>query len=297
MSYQLPPLVWLRAFEAAARHSSFTAAAEELNLTQSAVSHQVRSLEKHLGFPLFVRLARSVGLTDLGNAYLPPVRKAFEELSASTSGLFGTIGASSITVRAPVSYAVLWLAPLLKSFIDLHPNINIRLCSAVWADALADEKTDVDIQYGDGVWPGYDAEIIQNVGAIPVCLPEMWRGKTEEERLQNLAGENHIHVTGYENLWNKFFRAAQMPNVSGRLGLNVDTSLVALEMAAGGVGPAMVLTIHAEPYLKSGRLIRLTDVVVPQAHSHYFLRPKDSTHIRPEIMVFREWVMEQAGNT
>ena len=107
--YDLPPLAWLRAFEASARHSSFTAAAQELNLTQAAVSHQVRSLEKHLGVMLFERLARTLRLTEMGTAYLPPLRRAFDELTAATSGLFGPIGKHTLVVRAPVSFASQWL--------------------------------------------------------------------------------------------------------------------------------------------------------------------------------------------
>src|SRR5476649_2282193 len=119
----LPNLAWLRSFEAAARTASFTAAAAELNLTAGAISYQIRALEAHLGFSLFERLPRGVKLTPMGVAYLPPVRKAFEELADSTVGLFGGSERLQITVHAPVSLAALWLAPKLPTFAAANPNI------------------------------------------------------------------------------------------------------------------------------------------------------------------------------
>src|SRR5476649_2708704 len=119
----LPNLAWLRSFEAAARTSSFAAAATELSLTSGAISYQIRALEAHLGFSLFERLPRGVKLTPMGVAYLPPVRKAFEELADSTVGLFGGSERVQITVHAPVSLAALWLAPKLPAFNAANPNI------------------------------------------------------------------------------------------------------------------------------------------------------------------------------
>jgi len=121
----LPTLTWLRAFEAAARTASFSAAAAELNLSSGAISYQIRALEAHLGFALFERLPRGVKLTPMGVAYLPPVRKAFEELADSTVGLFGSTERVQITVHAPVSLAALWLAPKLPAFSIVNPSILV----------------------------------------------------------------------------------------------------------------------------------------------------------------------------
>jgi len=135
----LPTLTWLRAFEAAARTSSFAAAAAELNLTSGAISYQIRALEAYLGFALFERLPRGVKLTPMGVAYLPPVRKAFEELADSTVGLFGGSERVQITVHAPVSLAALWLAPELPAFAVANPSIDVRLSSVIWDNAVLDE--------------------------------------------------------------------------------------------------------------------------------------------------------------
>jgi hypothetical protein len=133
-AYTLPHLPWLRAFEAAARQQSFSGAAQELHVSPAAVSQQIRLLEQHLGFVLFRRLPRGVLLTDMGSAYLPSVRKAFDTLSMSTAGLFGSPGRRTLTLRCTAAFAVLWLSPRLQGFIDAHPGIDVRLFTAIWAE-------------------------------------------------------------------------------------------------------------------------------------------------------------------
>ena len=118
MQYQLPPLAGLRAFEVSARHENFARAAEELNLAQVTVSHRVRQLEKHLGYALFERLPRGLKLTESGKAYLPSIQKSFEQIFSSTAGIFGRKSKGKLTVRAPVSYSSLWLAPMIDEFLN-----------------------------------------------------------------------------------------------------------------------------------------------------------------------------------
>ncbi|MFO1193838.1 MAG: LysR family transcriptional regulator [Rhodoferax sp.] len=176
-SYTLPHLPWLRAFEAAARHRNFSAAAQELHLSPAAISLQIRSLEEHLGYALFERLPRGVRLTDMGGAYLPAVRKAFDTLSMSTAGLFGHAGRRALTVRCTAAFAVLWLAPRLPAFLQAHPAIDVRLFTAIWADGLGDGQADVDIRFGDGRWSGFEVQRLHSEPSVPVCSPPGWRGR------------------------------------------------------------------------------------------------------------------------
>ena len=286
MAYKLPPLSWLRSFEASARHCSFTAAAEELNLTQAAVSNQVRSLEKQLGYPLFERLSRSLRLTDMGRAYLPPVRKAFEDLSMSTAGLFGNQAQATLTIRAPISFAVSWLSPRLARFRREQPGIDIRLCSAIWAEHLSADRTDIDIRFGDGKWAGFDSELLMNDSAILVCSPSLADQPTSGEL---------IHVMGLEDMWSRYFRLSGGTENPVPGGINVDTSLAAMEMAANGNGAAIVLDCFAATYLQSGRLVSPTDLAIPVKQSHYLLMPENESRHRPEIMAFRNWLLAEAG--
>jgi LysR family glycine cleavage system transcriptional activator len=294
--YQLPPLAWLRAFEAAARHQSFTLAAAELSLTQAAVSHQVRSLEKHLGVTLFERLPRSLRLTEKGAAYLPPLRNSFDELAAATAGLFGPVGKRTLSIRGPVSFIALWLAPRLLDFRGRWPDISLRISTIVWAPTLQDEMADIDIRFGDGNWPGFKSSLILSHVAIPVCIPGMAEGEDDAARLQSvMTGKLLIHDTGYENLWQKLARQAGMaftPNA----GMNIDTTISVLEMAAAGVGPAIVIENLAHSYLKSGRLERFVDMAIPIEESHYIVQPEGQKRLKAEAILFRDWLFQQAAS-
>lgn len=292
-AYSLPPLAWLRAFEAAARHASFTAAAAELNLTQAAVSHQVRSLEKHLGVVLFERLARTLRLTEMGNAYLPPLRRAFDDLTAATAGLFGPIGKRTLVVRAPVSFVALWLAPRLSRFSAAHPEIGLRIASAVWSYEPEETSVDVDIRFGDGVWPGHNPELVLLSPAAVVCRPDRLPPGTTAERLRMLARERLIHVTGYEDLWRRLFRAHAV-DVSDSRGLDVDTSLAALEFAAAGYGATIVLDCFLQPFLDSGRLVRAVEEKLPIDAAHYIAVPDGARRQSPEAVLFKAWLKEEA---
>ena len=291
--YQLPPLAWLRAFEAAARHQSFTLAATELNLTQAAVSHQVRSLEKHLGVVLFERLPRSLRLTDIGAAYLPPLRNSFDELAAATAGLFGPVGKRMLTVRAPISFLALWLAPRLPSFQKQWPDISLRISTIVWAPASSDEVADIDIRFGDGKWSGFKSSLLLRHKVIPVCVPGMVEGADDAARLRSLlTGKMLIHVTGYENLWQRLAQSAGIP-MPPSPGMNIDTTISALEMAACGVGPAIVLDGLAESYLRDGRLVRPVDAELAVEESHFIVQAEGGKRMTAEAMLFMKWLNEE----
>jgi LysR family glycine cleavage system transcriptional activator len=292
--YQLPPLAWLRAFEAAARHGSFTLAAAELNLTQAAVSHQVRSLEKHLAVRLFDRLPRSLVLTEKGAAYLPPLRNCFDDLAAATAGLFGPVGKRTLSIRAPISFAALWLAPRLPGFASQWPDISIRMSTVIWAPSTQDDPADIDIRFGDGNWPGCHASRLVRHSAIVVCTPGMANGDSDEERLASLfTGKPLIHVTGYDNLWQRLARASglALPSVAS---MNIDTTISALEVAASGVGPAIVLEGLADPYLDDGRLEKPVTMSVPIEESHYIVQPHEQKRITAEAMLFHKWLRHEA---
>ena len=291
----LPTLTWLRAFEAAARTSSFSAAATELNLTSGAISYQIRALERHLGFALFERLPRGVRLTPMGVAYLPPVRKAFEELADSTLGLFGGDARAQITVHAPVSLAALWLAPHLPSFAAAHPAIDVRLCSVVWDNAAPDESTDLEIRYGDGRWLGYRAERFLNQGILAVCSPKLRRGAADEAASAALLARHPIHIMGYEDHWLSARRELGLRDAETHRGPTVDTSVAALELAANGMGCALAHRIFAAPYLRAGRLVTLIDREFRDRRSYFVVVPERPRRVRREVESFRDWLLELAA--
>jgi LysR family transcriptional regulator, glycine cleavage system transcriptional activator len=295
----LPTLTWLRAFEAAARTSSFTAAAAELNLTSGAISYQIRALEAHLGFALFERLPRGVKLTPMGVAYLPPVRKAFEELADSTVGLFGGLERVQITVHAPVSLAALWLAPKLPAFSMANPSIDVRLSSVIWDNAVLDEATDLEIRYGSGHWHGYRSERLLNQGISAVCSPTLLRSLQSSGDFPAVLTRHVIHIMGYENHWLKVRQVLELaitsPNADASAdagsGNTVDTTIAALELAAAGAGIALAHRLFLDAYFGTGRLVSALPQEFDDDNSYFVITPERPQRIRREVQLFRDWLL------
>jgi LysR family glycine cleavage system transcriptional activator len=287
----LPTLTWLRAFEAAARTSSFSAAAAELNLTSGAISYQIRALEGHLGFALFERLPRGVKLTPMGVAYLPPVRKAFEELADSTVGLFGGSERMQITVHAPVSLAALWLAPKLPAFGLVNPAIDVRLSSVIWDNAVLDDATDLEIRYGAGQWRGFRSERLINQSVLAVCSPALLGGASADPAA--LLPRKLIRIMGYENHWLKVRQVLGLADDSVNAGPSVDTTIAALELAAAGAGVALAHAIFLGAYFATGRLVRALSAEFADDNSYFVVTPERPQRIRREVQLFKDWLMAQ----
>lgn len=288
----LPNLSWLRAFEAAARTSSFAAAAKELRLTSGAISYQIRALEANLGFPLFERLARGVKLTPMGVAYLPPVRKAFEELADSTVGLFGGSERVQISVHAPVSLAALWLAPRLPRFTALNPGIEVRLTSVIWDNPVPDEATDLEIRYGRGHWHGYGAEHLVNQSLIAVASPSLRQADGASGAQWPAIPAALIHIMGFENHWLMVRQALGLPPATGG-GHKVDTILAALELASTGAGCALTHPLFVGAYVAAGRLVIVMERDFPDDNSYFVVMPERPQRPRREARLFRDWLMSE----
>lgn len=289
MRSPIPSLIDLEAFEAAARHGSFVAAAAELHLTPSAVSHRVRSLERQLGVVLFTRFARRIELTDHGRAYMPSVRQAFDELAVSTAGLFGGVRPSRrLTARVPISYAVSFVAPRLHEFQQAHPEIELRLVSAIWADALAPEDVDLDVRFGSGNWAGHQADLLHRETATAVWSAEFEQRVHPHEGLDRLAAHPRAHVLGMENLWFELLGSASSPLASGDI--TVDTSLAAIELAASGRCSALLPSRFVARHLADGRLRTVPAATVGMTEAHYLVRPSSRAHLSPEATLFADWL-------
>lgn len=290
----LPNPTWLRSFEAAARTSSFVAAATELRVTAGAISYQIRALEAHLGFSLFERLPRGVKLTPMGVAYLPPVRKAFEELADSTLGLFGGSDRVQITVHAPVSLAALWLAPRLPAFSAAHPGIDIRLSSVIWDNAVPDEATDLEIRYGVGHWHGYRAEHLLNQNIVAVCSPALLQSARRNGESQSLIAQHLIHIMGHENHWLKVRQGLGLDHVGVSPGPTVDTTLAALELAASGAGCALAHPLFLSAYFATGRLVAAIEREFADDNSYFVITPERPQRPRREVEACRDWLIGAA---
>jgi LysR family glycine cleavage system transcriptional activator len=293
MSQKLPPLSWIRAFESAARHLSFTHAAGELGLTQAAISKQVKLLELYLREPLFDRRPRSLVLTKVGASYLPKVKDAFDRLGAGTQEVFGNRRSEVLTIRVPVGLGVSWLAHRLPSFIDAFPKAPLRIVSSVWNEEFDPERYDLDIRYGLGIWAGFTTNRLTWDALEPVCLPQIAARLT---RPDDLAKERLVHVIGYQEGWATWLAAAGATQVNAGYGMQVDTSILAFELAANGVGVALGRSSMAAKELSSGRLVRPFDLAVPVREAFFLLTPEGGmTH--PDTALFRDWLVAEAGNS
>jgi LysR family transcriptional regulator, glycine cleavage system transcriptional activator len=294
MSFDLPPLNWLRAFEAAARHLSFTHAAHELHLTQAAISKQVKLLELQLRQQLFVRLPRSLVLTKSGEAYLPKVRDAFERLDAGTQEVFGRQRSAVLTVRCAVSFAVNWLAPRLPDFMAKHPAARIRLVSSVWSDNDDADRFDLDIQYGTGSWNNAVCHRLTRETLRPVCAPAFVQAKGGLRTPADLAKHRLLHVIGYQEGWATWLSAAGLPDIDPGGGLQCDTSLLAFELAANGGGVALGRASLVGKDLQSGRLVAPFAQAVPIEEAFYLIGPQQDT-LPEDGRLFVAWIISMAA--
>ena len=293
MKYSMPPLTWLRAFEAAARHLSFTHAARDLGLSQVAVSKQVKQLELKLREQLFVRHARSLELTKVGEAYLPKVRDAFERLSDGTQEVFGERHSDILTIRSVVGFSVNWLAPRLPDFHAKHPNIALRIVSSVWNEEVGNPNFDLDIRYGTGNWSGLRADRLTWDTISPVCAPSLIEQK-KIERIEDLANHNLIHVLGYEEGWAKWLRATNCEkSVDTGRGTQVDNSLLAFQMAANGNGIALARSSLSEGDIAKGSLTLPFDLQVPIEEAFYLVSRTVQRNER-NAEKFRNWLLSVA---
>ena len=248
-----PPLPWLRAFEAAARTGNFSSAGGELGLTPAAVSHQLRSLEEHLGYELFSRKKRPMELTTMGELYLPWVIKAFETLRLGTQNTFGAKDTRPVRIRCLPTFAQVWLLKQLPDFRAHHPEVNIQLHMGTWASAIQSTQLDIEIRFGNGEWAGHRAMLLRRDPVIPVCHPDL---RPEGNTLQALQDAPLIEVIGVADNWQQFFRQEKVQPPARTPALTVDQSIAALELAAHGMGHALMSGFFAAPYLADGRLVR-----------------------------------------
>ncbi|WP_428673890.1 LysR substrate-binding domain-containing protein [Roseibium sp.] len=293
MAYHLPPLPWLRAFEAAARLGNFTRAAEELLITPAAVSYQVRQLEKHLGYPLFERAHRELVLTRLGQTYVPTVEKAFSDLSIATVSVFGERNRQPVRFRCLASFGHLWMIPRIRGFQEVYPGIDLQMISASWAETLNPDLFDIDIRFGDGNWSDGVVTFLLNDPIIPVCHPDLALDP-ERKDLAALSEAARLDIMGVIDTWESFFRAFGQA-VPPRNGLQVDQTLSALELAALGHGHALVLETLAQPYLDSGRLVRSSQRRLKSRHSYFLVTSGPRQSLSPDAQIFCDWMIGELG--
>lgn len=280
MRRTLPPLSWLRSFEAAARTLSFTAAAEEIGLTQSAVSQQIKSLEQRLGTPLFLRKPRGLALTDEGRKLLPQVARALSMLAQATEPFGAAHSQDIITVATSVSVAQWLIAPGLSSFRAAHPQVRLRLLSTVWPDDFHALQADVQVRFGTRNQAAKTAQALEPARLIPIKAPDL------AGRIADLPLIETVGTSAGWSAWQAAYGSAGQPVFFA------DTYGLAMQLAVEGNGVALVSEVLAGPALRSGQLERALDGSIA-AEEGYFLSFNEEV---PGATAFAHWLQARCAS-
>ncbi len=295
MPRRLPPLNALKAFEAAARLSNFTKAAQELYVTPSAVSQQVRSLENFLQVKLVELVNGKLILTSAGQRYMPVLQNLFDTLEASTAGIMETPKQSILSLTLLPTFAIRWLIPRLQSFQSEHPTINVRMITTVRVVDLQHEDVDLAIRFGSGDWPGLHSVYLMEEDVFPVCSPELAYGANPLQTPADLARHTLLHVETQPRRddWQLWLDSAGVTDaVDHRHGHRFESSSMALRAATFSLGVAMAHRPFVEDDLRSGAL------VAPFNHSlrvdgAYYVTCLEQKAKLPKIRAFRDWLLQR----
>jgi LysR family glycine cleavage system transcriptional activator len=292
MLRRLPPLNALKAFEAAARSESFTRAAEELSVTQGAVSHQVKALEATLGVKLFNRERQRLTMTETGRDYLAVVRDALDRIAVGTERLVQRQASGTLTVSTSPDFAAKWLVHRLGRFAEAHPDIDLRVSATMHQVDFAREDVDLAVRHGDGNWAGLDVVRLCSERLFAVCSPKLVAGRNRIAQASDLLKFPLLRLDDWKN-WSKWFDAAGVdaPVTAGPV-LNRASMLI--DAAVDGQGIALARTALAAWDLINGRLVRPIDVSLRLFNTYWIVCPNVTSSV-PKIATFRKWLLAEAA--
>ena len=294
MANRLPPLNALRAFEASARQLSFTRAAEELFVTQAAISHQIKALEDNLGIKLFMRKNRSLLLTEEGQSYYLDIKDVFNALHDATERLLARGAKGAITVSLQPSFAIQWLVPRLNTFNLLHPDIDVRIKAVDQPENSLTEDVDLAIYYGRGRWSGIHAEQLHTEYLIPVCSPLLLAGSKPLSIIDDLANHTLLHDASRRD-WKRWFKHVDFKGGNVNHGPIFSHSAMVLQAAIHGQGVALAHSVLAKPDIDSGRLVCPFKEVLISKNSYYIVCREKQLELG-KIAAFREWVLQTVAD-
>lgn len=293
---RLPPLKAVRYFECAARHLSFTKAADELSVTHSAISHQIKALEEWLGISLFDRGARSLSLTEAGRRFLPPVRAAFHQLAEASAEMRLFPGGGPLTVSALPSLASKWLVPRLYDFQARHPEIEVRISATDRLDPVGEGDVDIGIRYGRGQWAGVESELLLQDEVFPVCAPGILEGPIPLKEPRDLVRFSLISDADWRraqfDFWPRWLAAVGVPDLELKTNLSFNYSNLMIQAAIDGLGIALGNTMLAGDDLRTGRLVKPFPQTVLLETGYYLIYGKGGLR-QAKVKAFRDWILAQ----
>jgi LysR family transcriptional regulator, glycine cleavage system transcriptional activator len=300
MNSHLPPLSALRAFEAAARHMSFTRAAEELHVTPAAISRQIHALEEDRGVRLFHRLNRSIELTASAQVLLLGLTEAFAGIQASVARLRAHNDTGMLTVTASPSFAAKWLVLRLHRFQEKCPAVEVRISATDAVVDLAKGGYDIAIRYGAGRYPGLDVELLMKNEVFPACSPQLLAKGPPLRTPADLPAHALIHDQAIERdplapTWSMWLKAAGVENIPSITGLSFNNMHLALDAAIAGHGVVLAQNTIAAADLAAGRLVRLFTLALPDPFAYYIVTAPGALE-RPKVRAFRDWLRCEADH-
>jgi LysR family glycine cleavage system transcriptional activator len=294
MRPRLPPLNTLKAFEAAARHESFTRAAEELCVTQGAVSQQVKTLEAGLGIKLFNRERQRLIITEAGRDYLIVVRDALDRIAIGTERILQRQNAGVLTVSTSPDFAAKWLVHRLGHFVETHSGIDLRISATLHHVDFAREEVDMAVRHGDGNWPGLDAVQLSAEQLFAVCSPKLLSGRRRPGKPGDILKYPLIHLDSRAD-WTKWLRAAGVDDSDVIHGPVLNRVSMVIDAAINGQGIALARTTLAAWDLINGRLVRPFPDSLPLSKTYWIICPKATASVL-KIVTFRSWLQAEAAD-
>src|SRR6516165_10484939 len=293
MRARLPPLNALKAFEAAARHESFTRAAEELCVTQGAVSHQVKALEAELAIKLFNRERQRLIITEAGRDYLTIVRDALDRIALGTERLLQRQSAGVLTVSTSPDFAAKWLVHRLGNFAEAHSDIDLRVSATLHHVDFAREEVDLAVRHGDGNWPGLDTVQLSAEQLFAVCSPKLLLGRRKLGKPADILKFPLIHLDSRAD-WTKWLRTVGINDAEVTHGPVLNRASMVIDAAIDGQGIALARTTLAAWDLINGRLVRPFTEALRLSKTYWIVCPKATSNV-PKIVTFRDWLLAEAA--
>jgi LysR family glycine cleavage system transcriptional activator len=284
----------LRAFEAAARHQSFTRAAAELNLTQTAVSHQIKNLEDLLRVPLFTRERNAVRLTDAGHEYLNAVRAAITQITAATDRVVDSNRGNVLNVASLTTFAVKCLIPHLQDFRRRHPDIQLRIGTVVSFELLQHHDYDVAIRYGTGDWRGFVAHKIAPEEVFPVCSPRLLKSGPALRWPSDLRHHTVIRISSFalRDEWPTWLELAGIPDLEFADEIACDLLFPSIQAAVDGLGVVMGRSAVVAADMQAGTLVEPFSIRMPSTAGYHVVSPVGRADNRM-VAIFRDWVLSR----
>jgi LysR family transcriptional regulator, glycine cleavage system transcriptional activator len=294
MKRLLPSLTALRAFDAAGRCLSFTDAARELNVTQAAISQQVRALEEYLDTRLFERRAQGIVPTLSGEILIASLSESLDRIEETLERVRRKHDVTALTIRLPPYLSAKWLMPRLGRFVEQHPQIHLRLHHQVEAVDFSREKLDLAVHWSFGNWAGAVVEPLIVRSRIPMCSPALLQAKGRCSCAADLSRFNLLHEFDFSD-WQQWFALAGLPELEARRGTVIDNYDVLVEAAVDGQGMALLLSPPFVDYAATGALIAPLGDITTVQFVYYLMAPPEALQ-RPQVAAFREFLLTEASN-